>query len=110
MKKWDIVLLLSIIVVALIWILVGHIHAREGVYASVSIDGVEEARYDLNENLSVDIEGFEDGSNHLVIQNGMADITKASCPDGLCVHQMQISKAGETIVCLPNRVVIRIVE
>ena len=29
----------------------------------------------------------------------------ADCPDKLCVHQHAISANGETIVCLPNKVV-----
>ena len=47
--------------------------------------------------------------NILVIKDGKANVVKASCPDLLCVHQMAISHTGEQIVCLPNKVVIEIV-
>jgi hypothetical protein len=35
-------------------------------------------------------------------------MTQADCPDKLCVHQKAISATGETIVCLPNKVVVEI--
>ncbi|KAI4447103.1 hypothetical protein C823_001622 [Eubacterium plexicaudatum ASF492] len=34
----------------------------------------------------------------------------ADCPDQLCVHQKAISGQGETIVCLPNKIVVEIAE
>ena len=46
--------------------------------------------------------------NTLVIENGKADMISADCPDKLCVKQHAISSNGETIVCLPNKVVVEI--
>jgi hypothetical protein len=47
-------------------------------------------------------------TNVLVIQDGYAYMKEADCPDGLCIHQGRIHKAGQSIVCLPNRVVVTI--
>ena len=33
----------------------------------------------------------------------------ADCPDQICVRQKAISKEGESIICLPNKVVVSIV-
>ena len=48
-------------------------------------------------------------TNLLVIKDGKADVTEADCPDKLCVHQKAISKTNETIVCLPNKVVVQVI-
>ena len=47
-------------------------------------------------------------TNHLIIKDCKADVTEADCPDQICVDQKAISKEGETIVCLPNKVVVEV--
>ena len=46
----------------------------------------------------------------LFIENGKANMESADCPNQICVHHSAISLNGETIVCLPNRVVIEVVD
>ena len=50
------------------------------------------------------------GKCFLVISDGKADMESADCPNQICVHHSAISHTGETIVCLPNRVVIEVIE
>ena len=49
------------------------------------------------------------GSNILVVKNGEAYLSYADCPDQVCVRTGRIRYAGQSIVCLPNRLVIKIV-
>ena len=44
----------------------------------------------------------------LVIEDGKAYMEEADCPNQICVHHSAISHKGETIVCLPNRIVIEV--
>jgi hypothetical protein len=74
----------------------------------VSVDGKETARFYLDQEVDTLIEGVQEGTNRLIIQDGAAFITEATCPDHLCISQGPISKSGQTIVCLPNRVVVTI--
>ena len=46
--------------------------------------------------------------NQIEIRGGKAAITRSSCPGEDCVHSGWISRAGRSIVCLPNRVEVRI--
>lgn len=48
--------------------------------------------------------------NVVRISDGEASMTEASCPDKLCEHEGRISKNGETIICLPNRVVLTVTD
>ncbi len=48
------------------------------------------------------------GHNVVVIENGAVRVAEADCPDQVCVHTGAISGPGETIVCLPNRLLIEI--
>ena len=57
----------------------------------------------------VTVDGVEYGSyNVLTIKDGYADMTEASCPDQICVNHSKISRKNETIVCLPDKVVVTI--
>ena len=69
--------------------------------------GQETARYALNEDRTVRIEG-EDGYNTLVIENGEVRLSAADCPNGLCVQTGKIRYAGQSIVCLPHKLAVRI--
>lgn len=81
---------------------------NHGAQVKVTVDGDLYGTYSLNENQEIRIQ--KDGviTNVLVIKDGTADITEADCPDRLCVHQRAISKTKETIVCLPNKVVVEV--
>lgn len=46
--------------------------------------------------------------NHIVVRDGAVAIVESDCPGEDCVHSGWISQAGRNIVCLPNRVEIRI--
>lgn len=110
-NKNDIILVLLILAVAIAAYL-GLLFFREShtknAEAVVTIDGAEYGRFPLNQNVTEKIELADGSYNILVIQDGEADVTKASCPDGICVHHKNIRMQGETIVCLPNKVVVEI--
>ena len=102
----DIILICILLVLALSVFLVVELTRREGAYVVVSIDGGVVCRYSLSEDGEFLLNG---GTNTLVISGGKAYISQADCPDGLCVSQGKISRTGQTVVCLPNRVMLRIV-
>lgn len=97
--------LLAALLCGLAWQL---FHREPGAWAVVEVEGRETARYPLAEDRTVVIEGYGGGRNTLVIEEGSAHVADASCPDKLCEKQGRISANGETVVCLPNRVVITV--
>ena len=46
--------------------------------------------------------------NRILVERGRIRFSEANCPDLVCVRTGWISRPGETAVCLPNRVSIRI--
>ncbi|MBR4071981.1 MAG: NusG domain II-containing protein [Clostridia bacterium] len=106
-KRNDIILVLILLVSALLVWLCFSLFSPAGDYVVVNVDGKETARYPISEDKEVRLES-ENGYNILIIKDGKADVTDASCPDGLCVDFHPISKDGETIVCLPNKTVVSV--
>ena len=63
---------------------------------------------DIDDEDEIKIES-EEGYNVVKIHNHGAQITEASCPDKVCIHEGFITKPSESIVCLPNKVHIKII-
>ena len=71
--------------------------------AVVTVDGAEIGRYPLNRNGTFVL---NEGSNTLVVENGEAWVSEANCPDHVCMGMGHISRNGEFIACLPNRLIV----
>ena len=104
-NRSSVVLFVGFILAAIgaMFFLKGQI-GETGATAVVTVDGVERYRC----SLFIEKEIAIDATNTLVIKDGAADIIFADCPDQICVKHEPISKAGETIICLPNKVVVTI--
>ena len=63
--------------------------------------------YDINDKEEIKIKSKE-GYNIVTIHDKGVEVIEASCPDKACIHQGFITKSSESIVCLPNKVHIKI--
>ncbi len=62
--------------------------------------------YNVDEPYTLKIEG-ENGSYNIVeVRHNEIGITKATCPDKICVHMGFISNGAVPVTCLPNRLII----
>ena len=78
---------------------------EDGAYVVVKVDGIEVARYNLDQDGEYELNG---GTNILRIEDGEAFLIEANCPDHLCVKQGKVNKTGETITCLPNKLTVTV--
>ncbi len=104
-KVADIVLVLSFIVLALSVFIVLEIMRKPGSFVRVTVDGEFVADYPLDIDGEYSLNG---GTNILVIKNGEAFISRADCPKQLCVKEGKISRTGQRITCLENRVYLEV--
>ncbi len=76
----------------------------------IEINGVERARYDLaavSGQKVIEIDN-EYGKNTVVIDGQGAEVTFSDCADSLEVKAGKIVKGGQSLICLPHRLVIRL--
>ena len=104
--KHDLILIAALLLISLLLFAVFRLLGGSGAWAVVKVDGKEIARYPLSKDGRFELNG---GSNILVIEGGTARVVEADCPDKLCVRQGAISRTGEAIVCLPNRLTVTII-
>ena len=111
MTRWDKLIFLLLILGATAAIAMSEwlFSGAEGLQVVVEVDGQPYGRYALEEKNGKTLAiSTEFGYNKIVIENGGVWVMESDCPDHLEVKAGVIQKSGEMLVCLPNRLVIRI--
>lgn len=100
MKKSDITVILSILIlIAVSFLIKSSMNKGEAAYVVINLAGEEYGRYDLHKDATIELD-----KNTVVIESEKVYMKDSNCPDHLCESQGAISKSGESIVCLPNKV------
>ncbi len=103
----DIILLAGILVLASLCLIFFHFTKTQGDSLEITLNGSVYKTLPLNEDIELTVKNGE-GSNTVVIKNGEVFVRDATCPDKICEGHRAISRVGETIVCLPNKLTLRI--
>ena len=107
----DLIFIIAILVIVAIGAAAMFFLRGEGSAVRVEVDGTVIGTYPLSVDREVEIVTGENGEerNLLVIKDGKATVSTATCPDGICAAHKPISREGESIVCLPHKVVITVI-
>ncbi|MBQ3816943.1 MAG: NusG domain II-containing protein [Clostridia bacterium] len=101
-KKGDIIVFICILAAGIALIILTLIKTQ-GKTVVITENGNEVYTGSLYFNKEVELRG-----NTVVIKSGRAFVSKADCKNQICVNSPEISKKGETIVCLPNKVIVEV--
>jgi hypothetical protein len=82
--------------------------AGVGTTILVEVNGEPRYKADLSSPAEFSIQGTL-GHLRIKVHEGRVAVIEADCPNHLCVRTGWRSRAGELIVCAPNRTVVRIV-
>ena len=112
-KKMDIVIIAVLILLSFTPHLIFFKTSQKGSknnYAIIQVDGKIHKKIDLSkvkksEKVNLNL---PNGKNTLLIKNNSIQMKSANCNDALCVKQGNISKVGQTIICLPHKLIIEI--
>lgn len=112
MTKGDKILIVLVFVLALasLGFIKRQALSNDNKYVSIQVNGEEIKKIIYDKSIigkTIPIE-TEYGYNLIEIGDEEVRVIEASCPDKIDVKQGYISNIGETIVCLPNRLVIEI--
>ncbi len=107
-QKKDFVLAAVIAIIAGISaLMVMFAQSGAGTSVRVTVDGALYGEYSLSGEQSIFIDSAS-GYNRLGIENGSAYMAEADCPDKYCMDYKPVSRGGETIICLPHRLVVEV--
>ncbi len=105
----DLILIGVLLIGALVIFLLFKGSLKSGNKAVITVNGEKVSVLKLNEERNETIK-TENGVNTVKIKDGKASVEDADCPDKICVNHRPISKVGETIICLPHKLVVEIAE
>ena len=108
MKKADFIIIAAVVaVVGVLSFFLYFVNSDSGSTVTVEKDGKIIDTLSLNEDFEKQYE-FDGETNTLIIKDGKATITEANCPDEICVNHKPINKSGESIICLPHKLVVTV--
>ena len=112
-KKMDIVIIAVLILLSFTPHLIFFKTSQKGSknnYAIIQVDGKIHKKIGLSNVKKVEKVNLNlpKGKNTLLIKNNSIQMKSANCNDALCVKQGNISKVGQTIICLPHKLIIEI--
>ena len=109
MKKKDLILAGAVLAAAfLCWLVpraLGIFGSTPDAQLVITVNKAEYGRYDLSKDQVIRI----GETNVCEIKDGEVNMIEADCLDKLCMHQGPAKEQGQTIVCLPNQVILEIV-
>lgn len=108
MKKNDIYLVGIILIIAIGAFIIINATKKDGDKVIIEVDNKVYKELPLDVDTTFEVVTSAGGTNTIVIENGHVDVIDANCPDKLCVDQKNAEYNGESIICLPNRVVVKV--
>lgn len=113
MKKLDIVIIAVLLIISFIpEVLFGIKYSAEAseTYAEITIGGKLYKTVSLSQNGGEDsfIVHTEQGFNEIEIKGDSIAIIDANCNDKLCLEVGHVTDPGESIICLPHKLMIEV--
>lgn len=112
-KKWDIIIIVALMIISflpevILVMILGK--GYDNTYAEVTIAGELYKNIPLSEHKgeeTIEVK-TKTGVNIIKVSDDKISIVEADCPDKVCMKPGFIHKPGESLVCLPNRLMIQI--
>jgi hypothetical protein len=103
----DKILIAGLVILTLLsFPVIKHFH-HEGRWVVIEADGEVVGNFSLDEDGFIPVNGNL-GTTRVEVAGGRVRVLGSPCPYKLCVKSGPISRSGESLICLPNRVIIRI--
>lgn len=113
LRPWDGIIVVILILLSFAPVLVFSLNRASSPTqeAVLSVDGKEIKTFDLSDNSQAYTYRYEDkdGDYNLIeVKGNRIRIKEADCGDQICVRRGWIEQSGETIVCLPHKLLIEV--
>ena len=105
--KWDALVVLAVLLLALLLAARPYFAAKTAgeLTVEVTVDGetVERCALSAYTGGTYESRGY---TLTVAAENGVVRVSESDCPNQDCVHSGAISRAGQSVVCLPARIAV----
>jgi hypothetical protein len=114
LKRLDVIITVIVLAIgAAGYLIYSHIGGDAGGRATDRAEAEIYIGHELIDTVSLGVDrefgvGKGGSYNLIEVRDGRIRVAEASCPDKTCVHTGAKGRAGDLIVCLPNRLQIKI--
>lgn len=109
MSGADLILLAVVLLLAGAALVFYETHKEQGKLVRIQVGSETVEVLPLGKDRTYEVKTGE-GSNTVVIKSGTVSVESADCPDKICVRHNPVDSVGETIICLPHKLVVEVVE
>ncbi len=109
MKKADFIIILCFLIAGGVIASVQMINRKPGKKVMVTVEGRKYKVLKLDNQQQIKIECKDGHYNVLRIKDGKASVIEADCKNQKCVQSHSIQNIGESISCLPHKVIVKII-
>ncbi len=102
-----VLLVIFLLLAASFFLMRGGEQTTQGGYAVAAADGKEIMRIPLDKDGNYELSDLK-YPVVITIKDGKAAVTESGCPEQVCVSRGYISREGEIIICLPNKLTVTI--
>ncbi|MBS6546122.1 MAG: NusG domain II-containing protein [Butyricicoccus pullicaecorum] len=109
LKKGDFFIILVVLVLAAAVFLPFALAPSRSLTCEITKDGelVKRVRLGAGYHETITLEGA--ATNTIIIDDAAVYFSQSTCPDQVCVRTGKLTRAGQIAVCLPNRVIVRLI-
>jgi len=112
-KKWDIILIALLICLSFLpELFIGSKQTEQysTTYAEITLDGrlYKTVPLSAHHGTTRFTINTTQGSNVVEVKDAAIGIIDADCPDQICINMGFIAKPGQTVVCLPHKLMIEV--
>lgn len=108
LTKIDFIMMAVILIIASSLFIFYKSTQKEAGFVRIKINNKLIREQALDKNDAFEVTDNHGGVNKIVIANSSVKVTEANCSDLVCTYQKPISKSGESIICLPHKLVVEV--
>ncbi len=101
MKKGDFIAIGIVLIAAALIFLSIYLFSSPSVTVKITEDNEVVYEGEISTDKKITLK-----NNTVVIENGEVFMEKSNCKNQICVKHKKIKRSGESIICLPNKVIV----